>query len=250
MRAQQKQKRSLRLVAKPTLRVYAYSSAILLLTFLITFFYFNFSNPQNARGAPGFHGAKTVSSANTKINEYTSITADAAAGASTITVASSSLNANARFSGSLAAGELVMIIQMQGATITTTNDSTYGTVSSYINCGKYEFDEVSAIPNGTSITLSKPLKNSYTASCKTQVVRVPRYTKLTVNAGASVIADAWNGVTGGIVSIEANDTIEINGTIDVSGKGFRGGRVKTTNNSLNPQGDRVNWKNTNTKMMS
>ena len=67
----------------------------------------------------GIDGNKTVNAAGTIVNEYTTLTLDAAAGATTITVGASGLNANSRFGAgnNLAAGDLIMIIQMQGATM-------------------------------------------------------------------------------------------------------------------------------------
>lgn len=185
----------------------------------------------------GFHGAKTVTTTNTILNEFTTLTANAAQGATSITVASSSLNANARFPANLAAGELVMIIQMQGVTMNTSNAnaSTWGAVTAYNNSGKYEFNEVLSVPNSTTINFAYGLNNSYTASGKVQVVRVPRYTTFTVNAAKSVSTQAWNGSTGGIIAIEANGAIVINGTIDASGLGFRGGLLKQTSTCC-PQG--------------
>src|ERR1051326_8129856 len=58
-------------------------------------------------------GAKVVATANNVVNEYTSLTANAVTGATTISVASSNMNANGRFPGNLAAGDLIMIIQLQ-----------------------------------------------------------------------------------------------------------------------------------------
>ena len=188
----------------------------------------------------GVHGTKTISTSNVIVNEFTSLSANAAAGASSITVAASSLNANSRFSGSLQSGELIMIIQMQGATIYSGNDSGYGSVSAYNNSGKYEFAEVSGVPNSTTINLYSTLKNSYTSTGKVQVVRVPRYSTFTVNSGASATTDTWNGTIGGIFAIEVSGQTTINGTVNVSGKGFRGGRVDTRSSS----GDPTFWKTT------
>ncbi len=197
------------------------------------FFGGNFSNPSNSLGAPGKHGALTVSAANTKINEFTYLTASSVAGSSSITVNSVTMNANSRFSGNLTSGELLMIIQMQGATYSTSNNSSYGNITSYGNAGLYEFAEVTSI-SGSTITLSAPLKNSYTHGGKVQVVRVPRYTTLTVNSGASITSDAWDGTKGGIVAIEVSGTTVIDGTIDVSQLGFKGGVVyQGVNNSVN-----------------
>lgn len=175
----------------------------------------------------GKNGALTVSTANTFVNEYTNLTANAVAGSSTIQVGNSLLNSNGVFNSSLSSGDLLMIVQMQGATIKSgVMDSTWGEVLNYNNCGTYEFCEVASIPNSTSITIC-PLKKDYTASGKTQVIRVPRYTSLTVNNGGVITCVPWDGTIGGIVSVEVSGNVIINtgGSIDVNGKGFRGGTI-------------------------
>ena len=186
----------------------------------------NLGTSDTAMAAAGKDGTKTISAANTIVNEFTTLSSNVSAGGTSLTVASSSLNANGRFSAGLASGDLVMIIQMQGATISTADNAAYGAVSSYGNCGLYEFASVSAVPNATTITLATGLKNSYTSAGKVQVVRVPRYTTLTINAGGSISTSDWDGSKGGIVAIEAASTVTINGSINVNGKGFRGGVIE------------------------
>jgi gliding motility-associated-like protein len=152
---------------------------------------------------------------NTIVNQYTSLTADAATGNTTITVNSTS---------SFSAGDLVMIIQMQGATIKgNVQDSTWGQVTNYNNSGNNEFREVLSVINGTQLSLTCGLEKSYTSAGKVQVIRVPRYNTLTVAATGSITATAWNGTTGGIVAIECVGDITVNGIIQVNGMGFRGG---------------------------
>ena len=174
----------------------------------------------------GRDGAKTVAVANTIVNEYTTLSANAAAGATTINVANSSLNTNGRFAGSLAPGDLIMIIQVQGATIQTgVQTRQWGKILNYNNCGLYEFEQVLTVPNSTSITIECGLINSYTSAGKVEVIRVPRYSSLTVNSGGSLTGDAWSGTTGGVLAVEVLGATSINsgGSMDVSGKGFRGG---------------------------
>ncbi len=176
----------------------------------------------------GKHGALTVATPSLRVNEYTSLTANALAGATLLQVANSNLNANGRFAGNLQIGDLVMIIQMQGAQIKTFNsaggqDSTYGEILNYNNCGNYELAQVFAIPNGTSIQLDCGLSKSYSSTGKAQVVRVPRYTTLTINAASSIFGDAWNGTIGGVVAMEVNGASVINGSVIATGLGFRGG---------------------------
>jgi len=191
----------------------------------------------------GKDGNVTVNTANRIVNEYTTLTANVAAGAITIPVAASGLNANSRFAATLAPGDLIMIIQMQGATINGTlsgggppatyglpNDETWGAVTAYNNCGNYEFAQVSAVPNGTSITIDCGLTYSYTAAGKTQIIRVPRYNTLTITSPGTIIPQTWNGSTGGVVSIEVlgNTVINAGARIDATAQGFRGGALFTT----------------------
>src|SRR5687768_12775031 len=65
----------------------------------------------------GKDGVKTVTAVGAIVNEFTALSANALVGNSTISVVGSALNSNGRFSGDLAPGDLVMIIQMQGAAI-------------------------------------------------------------------------------------------------------------------------------------
>ncbi|HQI46876.1 MAG TPA: hypothetical protein PLC59_12540, partial [Bacteroidales bacterium] len=149
----------------------------------------------------GKDGNKVVS-ANTVINEYTYLTSDAVAGSSTINVNSNNLNSNNRFNGPLSAGDLIMIIQLQGATVkSSVKDNTWGEILNYNNAGLYEFAQVFGVQGSNGIILDCPLKNNYTVTAHTQIVRVPRYMSLTVNGGV-LSGDSWNGTVGGILAIE------------------------------------------------
>ncbi len=174
----------------------------------------------------GKHGIKTANSSIT-VNEYTILTADASSGSTSINVVSSSLNGSALFPGSLAPGDLLFIIQMQGAQIISNDDTTYGTVTNLGNCGNHEFVQVASVPNANTINLSCALSKSYTSTGKTQVIRVPRYSTLTVNSTGVISCPAWNGVSGGVLAMEVqgNTVINTGGLIEVNGKGFRGGAL-------------------------
>mgnify|MGYP007115159888 CR=1 FL=1 len=65
----------------------------------------------------GKDGALTVSTANRIVNEYAVLTVDANVGNNSITVDNNGLNSNSRFAATLSQGDLIMIIQVQGATI-------------------------------------------------------------------------------------------------------------------------------------
>jgi large repetitive protein len=169
----------------------------------------------------GKSGVGTISTTNVDVNTRTYLTNNVNSGTTTLTVANSNLNGSV-FSGNLASGDLIMIIQMQGASINTSNNSSYGSVTNLNSSGLYEIRCVASVPNSTTINVSVPLTNSYSASGKTQIIRVPRYTNFTLNASASIFPAAWNGNSGGVTVIEVGNNALINGTINATGRGFRG----------------------------
>lgn len=119
-------------------------------------------------------------------------------------------------------GDYVLVIQMKGMRINETNTSSFGTFVSYDSCGFYEKAIIASI-SGTQICFTNDLAYTYKVSGKIQVVKIARYpTGVTISG--TVTAPAWNGSTGGIVAIETSGTLTLNANIDVSGKGFRGGR--------------------------
>lgn len=197
----------------------------------------------------GKDGALTVTALNTVLSRYTQPTANIAAGATTITVASiADLNRdgisylpsgyvtnNGGFAtNTLSAGDLLMIYQAQGAAIDISNTINYGSVTALNGAGTYELARVASV-NGNIITLSCATKQSYTLAGHIQIVRVPQYTTLTVNAVASVTAVHWGAPEfggadpsaaerrrGGFNALLAN-TIINNGSINANAAGFRGG---------------------------
>jgi hypothetical protein len=171
----------------------------------------------------GVDNAVTVSTAGTVVNRYTALAASTTVNATSLQVAS--VAALAVGADALAAGDLVLVAQMQGAAINTTaTDSHWGEVSAVNAAGLYEMAEVLGVNTTTNvITLSCTLKNVYSVTGATQVVRVPQYDTLTVATGASITAPAWDGTVGGIVAVDAKTTVTLTGDIDVTALGFRGG---------------------------
>ena len=161
------------------------------------------------------------------INTYYPVTQNLSVGATSIVVGTSTGNAT-----QLATNDLVLIMQMQDATINTTNTASYGAASA-INAGKYEYATVSSV-SGSTVTLSSGLLNSYSYQAGTaavaqktiQLIRVPVYSTATLSSG--ITASAWNGSSGGVVAFDVTGTLTLaSQTIDVSGKGFRGGAGRT-----------------------
>lgn len=199
---------------------------------------------------PGEAGANTA--LNTQPNTFFPGSASATAGATSISV-----GVGTGVNRGISAGDLLLIIQMQGADFDADNDNGYGdgTVSAGVTstvafgvagyaggatgtnfyAGTYEWAVAAGAVTfaaGGAIPLSAPLQNSYfvqaggsgaTAFKRAfQVVRVPQYARATVTANLTV--QGWNGSTGGILAIDvAGDLNLANFTIDGNGRGFRGG---------------------------
>ena len=150
----------------------------------------------------------------------------------------------------IAAGDLLLVIQMQNATIDDRNNSRYGDGvnrdpgSGYTanSAGYYEYVVAEAavgVAYGTCTAAAgkicitgagagNGLINSYaTAAFGTQgqntfqVIRVPQYGNATLTTGLT--AAAWNGGTGGVLAVDVSGTATLSGTISVNGVGFRGG---------------------------
>lgn len=173
----------------------------------------------------GKDGAATITSTDTIVNQYASLGTSVSSGATSLEVTDiNDLNSGA----ALSQDDLVLIIQMQGASIKMVNDSSFGEISSYGEAGNYEYIFVEAVTSN-EISFKSALQNSYTTAGHTQVIRVPQYTTLDIQAGASMTAAAWDGTIGGIVAFTASDTVTVNGSIEVFDLGFRGGTFQNTN---------------------
>ncbi len=119
------------------------------------------------------------------------------------------------------AGDTVLLIQMKGAVIDSSNSSSFGTITDYKNAGNYEFNYVKS-KTGNIIELKNKLTRQYDIpNGKVQLVRVPYYQSLNVNSTLSCLP--WDGNKGGVLVLNVQDTITLNADIDVSGKGFHGG---------------------------
>jgi fimbrial isopeptide formation D2 family protein len=150
----------------------------------------------------------------------------------------------------IAAGDLLFIIQMQDATISNTDDDTYGDgvaggfgqgSNNLRNVGRYEFGVVASVA-GNAITLRDNLQYEYNTSGATstqtrrsfQVIRVNQNSNLTLPGDRSVIP--WDGSTGGVIVFDVAGTLNFNGAkINADAAGFRGGGSQVGANSTGDQ---------------
>jgi uncharacterized repeat protein (TIGR01451 family) len=142
----------------------------------------------------------------------------------------------------IAAGDLLLVIQMQGADIDATNTDGDGVAgglatsnipNANFTAGLYEYVvAAAAVPlGGGTLTTTTGLLNGYLNADATaaagqrrfQVVRIPQYENLTVSG--TIAPSAWDGSTGGILALDvtAQLTFAPGARLDASGKGFRGG---------------------------
>jgi hypothetical protein len=192
----------------------------------------------NAQNCPTI--GTTIVSANEN-TYYPGTQASVSAGATSITLGP--IGSGANFGNTpIASGDILLIIQMQGAQFflpATVTLATYGSnagggngmITTNLMAGNMEFIvATNAVPvgGGTLNILSGLTYNYAYAPYGTngqytyQVIRVS--THFNIQLGATITAPNWNGSTGGVVVMSAVNQIDFNGkTITATGAGFRGG---------------------------
>ena len=173
------------------------------------------------------------------------------AGQSTVAAGSHSITLGPVTYGStpINMGDIVLIIQMQGAQINSSNDNTYGDGSgsgsgylanSMMYAGSMEYAvATNNVPlAGGALTISMGTVNAYSNNTfgadgqrySYQVIRIPVYYDLQLTG--SIAAPAWDGAEGGVLVLYASHNLDLNGqTVDVSGLGFRGGGARALSGS-------------------
>lgn len=121
----------------------------------------------------------------------------------------------------------IIIIQTQGANIDLSDSQNYGTVTALNGAGFYEYNRITNIL-GNALRLEFSLANTYDPA-HTQVIGFQIHEDVSVDGTVTPIP--WNGITGGVVVIEATGTITLNADVDASGSGFRGGMPLSINNN-------------------
>lgn len=121
------------------------------------------------------------------------------------------------------AGDTVVIMQMKGASIDSSNTINFGSITNYNNAGKYEFNIVKS-KTGNILAFQNTFLNKFDAARgRVQLIRVPYFSSLTVNS--TLTCPEWNGAKGGVLIINSAAEVNLNAPIDVSNKGFWGGSV-------------------------
>lgn len=126
-------------------------------------------------------------------------------------------------------GDTVVIMQMKGAIIDSSNTSTFGTITDYKNAGNYEFNYVKS-KIGNMVELKNNLLRQYDLpDGKVQLIRVPYFQDYTTTDTVTCLP--WDGRKGGVVVLNVKNTLTLSEPVDVSGKGFRGGQSQNPKNN-------------------
>ena len=168
-----------------------------------------------------------------------------AAGQATVNAGSSSIVLGPAGYGStpISPLDILLIIQMQGAEINSSNGAAYGSNGAagrgYLNnselmAGNMEFIVANnSVPlTGGTLNLKSALTKKYKNSAfgtygqySYQVIRVPLYYQISM--GTDLTVPDWNGSTGGVLVLATTDILNMNGhMINATGAGFRGGGGK------------------------
>lgn len=117
---------------------------------------------------------------------------------------------------------LIMVIQMKGATINTSNSSSFGDTTSLNGAGNYEIGTICYMI-GDSVFLFHKLMNTYDVSSKVQIVQFSQ--NYSANVVDTVKAASWDSTTGlgGVIAIFADQTITLNAPIFADSSGYSGG---------------------------
>jgi PKD repeat protein len=126
-------------------------------------------------------------------------------------------------------GDDVYLIQMQGASINTSNSSSFGNIDELNAAGLFEKNEVLSVA-GNDIFLKKELLNPYSVTGKLQLIRYIKYA--TVEITGDLQAKPWDGASGGVLVLEASN-ISFGANIDLSGQGFRGAQQVVVSSNCN-----------------
>ncbi|MBX9782920.1 MAG: hypothetical protein K2X48_06490 [Chitinophagaceae bacterium] len=79
----------------------------------------------------------------------------------------------------LAKGDRVMIIQMKGASITSSNNSSFGNITADGGAGKYEFATICSFLNDT-VVFERTLVNTYDYTQAVQLIYIPKYSNVSI----------------------------------------------------------------------
>jgi hypothetical protein len=135
--------------------------------------------------------------------------------------------------GCFAAGDEVLLINLQGTT------------AAHDNVGNWDLLTV-ASTSGTTVTFTTSKTMSFGSSAgsdvgidteqKVALVRIAQFGDLTVSGGKTITSAAWDGTSGGVVALRAAK-LTLDGTISAAGLGYRDGQWSRDDDSCSDNVD-------------
>lgn len=143
-----------------------------------------------------------------------------------------------RGEGELTPGDVLLLVQMQGAEMETGNDEFYGVVRDPYNmvAGQFELLRVEALEPGRigvrgsgpdggiryHYRSQEPRQRGDQGRLRWQAVRVPQFDSLTLSG--DLLALPWDGRSGGVLALDVRDSLRLDGhDLRAATTGFRGG---------------------------
>jgi cysteine-rich repeat protein len=177
----------------------------------------------------GRDGPLVVSSTAAVINQFGRLTDSAAAGAAELRLDDGSV---------FNPGDLMLLYVAQARFAEPGDQNRPRSVGT---AGYFELHRVSTV-NGTLIRLETSLEGAFDAKY-TILVHVPEYSQVTIPSGTGLSTPSWDGKKGGIVAFASSGAVRIDGIVNATGRGFRGGPRNTGRTDACSQ-DALNGDNT------
>ena len=146
------------------------------------------------------------------INAYAAIVESAGVGATRVSVSTTQ---------GFAAGDLVMLHQAGGlpAELAPSGDASPIELDG-LEVGAYQLVRLTDADAG-ELVLAAPTTASFATGA--QAIRIPELTRLIVDEGGALEALPWDGAVGGVIAVVVTGTVTVEGRIDATAAGFRGG---------------------------
>ena len=111
----------------------------------------------------------------------------------------------------------------------------YLSVTILIFVGKYEIYQIKNIDNN-QITVDKSIDTNIFTNDNCQIIKIASYKKVIINENCNVTPSIYDGKSGGIIAIDADEII-LNGRLDASKCGYDIGNIAPNNGGIQSSGN-------------
>ncbi len=124
------------------------------------------------------------------------------------------------------AGRQALVLQVQdfGA---TSGDATPVTAPGL--AGRWQVQRVDEVAGGVIRVHDAPLAFVLGSGARAQACTMPEFSSVSIGVGEAIVAQPWEGSSGGVVAFFASEELSIDGAIVAHGAGFRGGVQENDN---------------------